>query len=238
MGFWREHRELRRLEAELRAARHEAPREFIRKLVARLGEPTWLTPRPRIGLAVAVGALGLAAIASAGGVGVIDDGMKAAWHVIDQTTHTSPPRLVTASAANTQYRCGTPDQPCHITIYDSSAKEPKTGSTGTMSFTVSLDATPSTAVTVDYTMGGGNAVPGACFATPTTDYTPPGTASPPGGPGVVVFPAGTASETITVPICGDKSVGTSQETYKVTLGPVTSGSALIYRSQATGTILT
>src|SRR2546421_4442753 len=128
MRFWREDRELRRLEAELRAARHEAPQEFIRKLVARLGEPARLAPRVRIGLAVAVGALALTAMASAGGIGLIENGTNAAVHVIKRTTHKSPPQLVTASAATAQYRCGTPDQPCHVTIFDSSAKEPKSGS--------------------------------------------------------------------------------------------------------------
>ena len=238
MRFWREDRELRRLEAELRAARHEAPQDFIRKLVARLGEPARLTPRLRIGLAVAVGALALAAMASAGGIGLIENGTKAALHVIKRTTHTSSPQLVTASAANAQYvkHCGGPgEDPCKITIFDSSAKEPKT-LTGTMSFTVSLDATPSTAVTVDYATSGGNpsgtvATPGVCSATTPADYVPKS--------GTVTFPPGVASQTITITICGDKSPPTaSQETYKVNLGPVTSGNATIYRSPATGTILT
>src|SRR4051795_9088843 len=102
MRFWREHRELRRLEAELRAARHEAPQEFIRKLVGGLGEPAWRTPRLRIGLAFAFGAVALAAMASAGGVGLIADGTNVARHVIKRTTHTSPPRRVSASAASSQ----------------------------------------------------------------------------------------------------------------------------------------
>jgi hypothetical protein len=239
MRFWREHRERRRLEAELRAARHEPPQEFVRKLVARLGKPEWATPRLRIGLGVALGTVALAAVASAGGIGLIENGTKGAGHVIKRATNTSSPQRVTTSAATAQYvsQCGTPSDPCKITINDSSAKEPKSG-TATMSFTVSLDATPVSPIIVDYTTSGGNpsgtpASPGVCSATSGFDYVPKA--------GVLVFPTGVASETITITICADKSPTTaSQETYKVILGPVDpqSDPATIYRSTATGTILT
>ena len=69
-----------------------------------------------------------------------------------------------------------------------------------------------------------------CSATTPADYVPKS--------GTVTFPPGVASQTITITICGDKSPPTaSQETYKVNLD-IPSANAMIYRSPATGTILT
>jgi hypothetical protein len=233
--FWHRDKELRRLEAELRAARHEAPREFIRTLLARKREPRWLRPRVRIGVAVALVALAFAAMASAGGMGVIKQGTRAAVHVVKRTTHKSAPRHVLASAAGNQYQktCGGPNEvPCHITIFDANVREGDSGITP-MPFTVSLDATPSTLVTVKYTtVNDGTAI--ASSACPTIP-------SPTGDPdyvsqaGQLNFPMGVASQTITVQVCGDTAPELG-ETFHVDLC-CPSPNASIIRMRATGTIV-
>jgi hypothetical protein len=226
--FWHRDKELRRLEAELRAERHEAPREFIRTLLAREREPRWLRPRLRIGVAVALVALAFAAMASAGGLGVIKQGTKAAVHVIKRTTHKSAPRHVLSSAASNQYQkqCGGPNEvPCHITIFDANVREGDSGIT-LITFTVSLDATPSTPVTVDYSTMDGSATGGAACG-PGIDYV--------SQTGTLTFPPGTASLTITVQVCGDTS-SESNETFYVNLC-CQSPNASIYRNRATGTIV-
>jgi hypothetical protein len=228
MRFWQRDRELRRLDAELRAARHEAPKEFIRTLVGREREPRWLRPRLRIGAAVALAALALAAMASAGGMGVISEGTEAAVHVIKRTTHKSAPRDVLASAASSQYekRCGGGNEvPCHITIFDASVREGDSGIT-LMTFTVSLDATPSTPVTVNYTTVNGSAVGGAACG-PGIDYVTQA--------GTLVFPTGVASQTITVQVCGD-TVPELDETFYIELC-CQSPNSTIYRMRATGRIV-
>jgi Calx-beta domain len=233
MRLWRRDRELRRLEAELRAARYEAPTEFIRKLVAGRREPAWLTPRLRIGAAVAIGALALAAMASAGGVGVVTHGTKAAWHVVKRTTHKSPPRRA-LGAANAQYvkHCGGFNEPgCVITIFDASVSEGNSGTT-TMSFTVSLDATPSMNVTVDYKTAPGGTNPaseGIASCAPGVDYV--------GQSGTVTFSGitGETSKTINITVCGD-TVVEPNETFFVDLCCQTAN-ATIFRSRAVGTIV-
>lgn len=226
MRFWHRDKELRRLEAELRAERHEAPREFIRTLLAREREPRWLRPRLRIGGAVALVALAFAAMASAGGMGVIKQGTEAAVDVIKRTTQKSAPRHVLASSASNQYekRCGGPNEvPCHITIFDANVREGNSGVT-LITFTVSLDATPSTPVTVDYNTTNGTATAGAC---PGGDYV--------FQMGQLTFPPGVASQTITVQVCGD-TVQEPNETFNVNLfNP--SPNASIFRNRATGTIV-
>jgi hypothetical protein len=232
MRFWQRDRELRRLEAELRAARHEAPREFIRTLVGREREPRWLRPRLRIGAAVALAALALAAIASAGGMGVITEGTKAAVSVIKRTTHESAPRQVLSSAASSQYQkqCGGPNEvPCHITIFDASVREGNSGKTP-MPFTVSLDATPSTLVEVDYSTSDGtgtNPAFGGAVCGPGVDYETQA--------GTLHFQPGVASQTITVQVCGD-TTPEQNETFNVNLCCPTPN-ASIFRMQATGTIV-
>jgi hypothetical protein len=226
--FWHRDKELRRLEAELRAERHEAPREFIRTLLAREREPRWLRPRLRIGVAVALVALAFAAMASAGGMGVIKQGTNAAVDVIKRTTQESAPRHVLASSASNQYekRCGGPNEvPCHITIFDANVREGDSGIT-LITFTVSLDATPSTPVTVDYFTSNNSATGGPACG-PGIDYIIQA--------GQLTFPPGVASQTITVQVCGD-TVQEPNETFYVNLfNP--SPNASIYRMRATGTIV-
>ena len=227
MRFWQRDRELRRLEAELRAARHEAPKEFIRTLVGREREPRWLRPRLRIGAALALAALALAAMASAGGMGVIKEGTTAAVDVIKRTTQKSAPRQVLASSAGNQYekRCGGGNEvPCHITIFDASVREGDSGIT-LITFTVSLDATPTTPVSVDYFTQDGTATGGG--ACPGSDYIIQA--------GTLVFPPGVSSQTITVQVCGD-TIPEGKETFYVNLC-CQSPNATIYRMRATGTIV-
>jgi hypothetical protein len=227
--FWQRHKELRRLEAELRAARHEAPRDFIRRLVAREPEPQWLTPRLRIGAAIALVALALAAIASAGGGGVIREATKAALHVVKRTTHTSAPRRVLASPAGNQYQphcngIGLPQ--CQVTIYDASVRERNSGLTP-ITFTVVLSAYPDTAVHVHwYTQDRTASSVGACNpSSAVPDYV--------AAMGDLLFAPGETSKTFTVYVCGD-IVPEPDETFVVY---ITSPDAEVVRSPATGTIL-
>jgi hypothetical protein len=153
-GFRQRDGRLRRLEEELRANRSEPPKGFIRALVeSHGGEDRWVRPRQRIGLAVALVILALAAVASAGGFNVVQDGTGAAVDVIKRTTHTSAPRTLAASPGNAQYKkhCGISTTPkCHITIFDASVQEGAAATTTIMTFTLSLDATNDGPVTVQY----------------------------------------------------------------------------------------
>jgi hypothetical protein len=200
--------------------------------VAGARETRWLTPRLRIGVAVALGALALAAMASAGGVGVIKQGTKAAVHVIKRTTHKSAPRRVQASAAGGQYQqhCGGVDPPeiaCRITIYDASVKEGNTGIT-LMTFTVSLDAIPDSPVHVNYTtVNDGTPTTVGGTACPGFDYIIQS--------GPLDFPIGVSSLTITVQVCGD-TVPEPDETFHIDLYGNSTNST-IYRGRATGTIV-
>ena len=191
------------------------------------GEARWVRPRLRIGLAVALLTLALAAVASAGGFSVVQHGTRAAVDVIKRTTHTSSPRTLSSSPANAQYKkhCGISTTPkCHITIFDASVREGSSGTT-MMTFTVSLDAGNDAPVTVHYKT---SPVPptteGAC---PGSDYTV--------AEGNLLFPAGSPSQTITVLVCGDTMVEPN-ETFHVTLS-APSPNADIYRATATGTIV-
>jgi hypothetical protein len=229
-GFRQRDRRLRRLEEELRANRSESPKGFIRALVeSDRGEDRWVRPRLRIGLAVALVTLALAAVASAGGFSVVQHGTRAAVDVIKRTTHTSSPRTLFSSPGNNQYKkhCSTPPSmtpKCHITIFDSSIREGSSGTT-TMLFTVSLDVTNDAPVTVNWATRNGTAMAGACNA--GGDYISNG--------GTVTFPAGSPSQTITVLVCGDTTPELN-ETFFVDLS-APSPNADIFRMTATGTIV-
>jgi hypothetical protein len=191
----------------------------------------WVRPRLRIGLAVALVTLALAAVASAGGFSVVQHGTRAAVDVIKRTTHTSSPRTLSASPANSQYKkhCGllTPTSPkCNITIFDASVREGSTGTTTTMTFTLSLDATNDAPVTVDY-MTLDNTATGGAACGPGIDYISQS--------GTVKFDTGNPSATISIVICGD-AIPESNETFYVKLCCQTPN-AEIYRDRATGTIV-
>jgi hypothetical protein len=228
-GFRQRDRRLRRLEEELRATRSEPPRGFIRALVeSDRGEDRWVRPRLRIGLAVALVTLALAAVASAGGFSVVQHGTRAAVDVIKRTTHTSSPGTLSSSPANSQYKkhCGISTTPkCHITIFDASVKEGSSGTT-IMTFTLSLDATNDAPVTVDYATSNGTATGGAACG-PGVDYITQ--------QGTVVFPTGSPSATISIVVCGD-TVVEPNETFFVNLC-CQSPNADISRARATGTIV-
>jgi hypothetical protein len=234
-GFWKRDDELHRLEAELRANRAEPPRGFIRALVeSQRGEDRWLRPKVRVGLVVVLAGLALAAMASAGGFGVIAHTTKAAVKVMQRTTHPSSRLTVFNSPANKQYQkhCGGPSQgKCHITIFDSSVKEGRSGTTP-MTFQLSLDATNDAPVTVNYSTSdngsaiGGGSCTGADSGSPDYIIVPP---TP------LTFTTGNPAQTITVQVCGDTKVEPN-ETFHVDLsGP--SGNADIFRTPATGTIV-
>jgi hypothetical protein len=226
-GFRQRDRRLRRLEAELRANRSESPKGFIRALMeSHQGETRWIRPRLRVGLAVALVTLALAAVASAGGFGVVQHGTRAAVDVIKRTTHTSSPRTLSASPANSQYKkhCGISTTPkCHITIFDASVREGSSGTT-IITFTLSLDATNDAPVTVDYATQDNTAIDGGC---PGSDYTSQA--------GTVTFPTGMPSATITVLVCGDTTVELNETFFVDLFNP--SPNADIYRARATGTIV-
>jgi hypothetical protein len=197
------------------------------------GEARWGRPRLRIGLAVALLTLALAAVASAGGFSVVQQGTRAAVDVIKRTTHTSSPRTLSSSPANAQYKkhCSTPPSltpKCHITIFDASVREGSTGTTTIMTFTVSLDVTNDAPVTVQYMTSDvlGGATGGAACG-PGIDYM--------SQTGTLMFPAGMPSQTINITICGDALVEPN-ETFHVTLFNASSN-ADIYRATATGTIV-
>jgi hypothetical protein len=236
-GLGHRDKELRRLEAELRANRSEPPKGFLRALMeSHRGDVRWIRPRLRVGLAVALVALALAAIASAGGFSVIQHGTRAAVHVIKRTTHTSAPRTLADSPGNKQYKkhCGTGlTPPCQITIFDSSVREGSKGTT-TISFTVSLDATNDATVTVDYATSSGTGAGGAIGAGSCTGAN---TGSPDyiTQTGTLTFLAGSPTQTITVDVCPDTKVEPNQ-TFTVTLSNP-SPNAVIYRFTATGTIV-
>jgi hypothetical protein len=235
-GFWKRDDELHRLEAELRANRPEPPRGFIRTLVeSQRGEDRWLRPKVRVGVAVVLVGLALAAMASAGGFGVIAHTTKAAVKVMQRTTHPSSRLTVFDSPGNKQYQkhCGGIDPPggkCHITIFDSSVREGNSGIT-IMTFQLSLDAINDAPVTVNWaTSDNGSAVGGSSCAganSGSPDYISTG--------GTVTFPTGTPTQTITVQVCGDTKVEPN-ETFKVNL-TAPSPNADIFRTPATGTIV-
>jgi hypothetical protein len=228
-GLRHRDKQLLRLEAELRANRSESPKGFIRALMeSHQGETRWIRPRLRVGLAVALVTLALAAVASAGGFGVVQHGTRAAVDVIKRTTHTSSPRTLSASPANSQYKkhCGllTPTSPkCHITIFDASVREGSSGTT-IITFTLSLDATNDAPVTVDYATQDNTATDGGC---PGSDYTSQA--------GIVTFPTGMPSATISIVVCGDVTPEQNETFYVNLFNP--SPNADIYRARATGTIV-
>jgi len=234
-GFRQRDRRLRGLEHELRANRSEPAKGFIRALVeSHRGEDRWVRPRLRIGLAVALVTIALAAVASAGGFSVVQHGTRAAVDVIKRTTHTSAPRTLSSSPANAQYKkhCSTPPTltpKCHITIFDASVREGAALTTTTMTFTVSLDVTNDAPVTVKFrtedVLGGATGGP-ACGPT-GIDYE--------SKTGMLTFPAGMPSQTISITICGDNTFEPN-ETFHVTLFDP-SPNADIFRMTATGTIV-
>ena len=112
----------------------------------------------------------------------------------------------------------TPTQPA-LSVTDASVKEGGTAGTTPMTFTVSLSAAATTAVTVHYATADGSAKAG-------TDYQATS--------GTLTFAAGTTSQTITVPIINDT---TAQPTTTFNLVLSTPGGATISKTTGVGTIV-
>jgi len=144
----------------------------------------------------------------------------------DATTEANETFMVTLTAPTGGAALGTPSG-AEVTIIDGSTPAPKIsvgdvsiteGNVGTAlaGVTVALSAPSGSAVTVNYTTSDGTAAAGA-------DYT---TAS-----GTLTFPAGTTTQTISVPVIGDSLVEPN-ETFNVTLSSPTN--AAVATGGATG----
>jgi hypothetical protein len=113
---------------------------------------------------------------------------------------------------------GVPGNPA-VSISDVSVNEPTSG-TADATFTVSLDAAPTTPVVVNFSTADATATAG-------TDYTSTS--------GAVTFAAGETSKTITVPVLTD-ALAEPVETFAVNLA-LASGTATIADGQGVGTIV-
>jgi hypothetical protein len=236
--FWKKDREFSNLEAELRARRAEPPVQFVRALVTRAGgERSWVRPRARIALVVALGVLAAAAVASTGGVGLAASGTGQVVQVLaDLTGSSSPQTTVVASPADDQYehKCGRPPRKhmCNIAISASQVREGKTG-TIAMVFKVTMDSKSDQTITVSYATANGTAIGGTSCAganSGTPDYV--------SQTGTVTFPPGDTMETITILVCGDTKPE-PDETFTVLLSNASpaDSAAIVGTNPATGTIL-
>jgi hypothetical protein len=234
-GFRREDPELRRLEADLRARRSEAPSDLIDRLVGRRRERSWERPRLQLGLVVGVVGLALAAMASAGGFSVLGRSTTTAVHTITRVANTSSPRVVRESPADAQYKkhCGgtspTGVTKCHIVINDASVLEGNSARTR-MTFTVSLDASPDATVTAQFATSSGSAIGGSSCAganTGSPDYISTS--------GQLTFAVGVKTQKINVAVCGDTKPEPN-ESFQVDLSNP-SANAVINRTPGIGTIV-
>ena len=221
------------LEAKLRANRPQPRLAFVES-VARHAHADGRRRGPassRTALAGAVSALTVLAFTLAGGLGYAASGVETvidrAKDVVSPTS--SPQAKGKPTPGETQYRpgkgCGDQNHihdrnyQCKVKVSDASVREGNSGTTN-MVFTVSLDDSPLSAVTVAYSTANGTATAGS-------DYV--ATA------GTLVFAIGQASATITVPVLGDTVVERS-ETVLVNLLSV-SDNALIVDGQGVGKII-
>jgi Calx-beta domain len=231
--FWKRDREFSDLEAELRARRAEPPIQFVRALAGRPGgERSWVRPRARVALVVALVILAAAAVASAGGVGLAASGTGQVVQVLaDLTGSSSSQTTVAASPADNQYKnkCGKPPrEKCHIEISDSKVREGN-ASTTPMVFTVTMNSQSDQTITVHFTTVNGTAIGGsACTA--GIDYVTQ--------TGTVTFLPGDTMKTITILVCGDTKKE-PDETFTVLLSnPQPADSAVIGgHNPGTGTIV-
>jgi hypothetical protein len=221
------------LEAKLRANRPQPRPDFVES-VARRAHADGRHRAPassRTALAGVVSALTVLAFTLAGGLGYaasgVDTVIDRAKDVVSPTS--SPQAKGKPPPGETQYRpgkgCGDQNHiherrhQCKVKVSDASVREGNSGTTN-MVFTVSLDDSPLSAVTVAYSTANGTATAGS-------DYV--ATA------GTLVFAIGQASATITVPVLGDTVVERS-ETVLVNLLSV-SDNALIVDGQGVGRII-
>jgi hypothetical protein len=232
--FWKRDREFSDLEAELRARRAEPPVQFVRTLAGRLGaERSWVGPKARVALVVALVVLAAAAVASAGGVGLAASGTGQIVQVFaDLTGSSSPQTTIAASPADEQYKnkCGRPPRgsKCHIAISDSKVREGDAGTTA-MVFKVTMDSKSDQTITVDYATADGTAIGGAS-CTGATDYLSQA--------GTITFLPGETMATITILVCGD-TFPEPNETFTVLLSNASpaDSAAIVGKNPATGTIV-
>jgi hypothetical protein len=122
----------------------------------------------------------------------------------DATTQGNGPKNVPDSPGQTQYRpgkgCGDRNHihernfECKASPHDTSVKEGNSG-TSFLTFTVTLDDAPLSAVTVGYATANGTATAGS-------DYT--------ARSGTLLFDVGQTTQTVSVPVIGDKVVESNE----------------------------
>jgi hypothetical protein len=229
--FWKRDAKLLELEDELRSRRSDPPETLVRALARRTqGEARWLRPKFRVSLVAGVSLLALAAMASAGGFGVVASSSTGAAHVLYRLASSSSPQTnVVVSAADDQYKnkCGSPPRKtkCRISIGNAAAKEGDSGTTF-MTFTVTLDKQSDETVTVNYTTAPIGSATQGTSCTAGVDYVVKS--------GTLTFAPGDTSEPITVTICGD-TLKEPNETFNVNLSNP-SPNAFIGNPTGTGTI--
>jgi hypothetical protein len=197
--FWKRDAKLLELEDELRSRRSDPPETLVRALARRTqDEARWLRPKFRVSLVAGVSLLALAAMASAGGFGVVASSSSGAAHVLYRLTSSSSPQTnVVVSAAADQYKnkCGNPPRKkkCEISISNATVKEGNAGTTQII-FNVTLSMQSDETVFVSYSTANGTAT-GGTSCTAGVDYITQN--------GTVTFDPGDTSEPITILVCGD-----------------------------------
>ena len=240
--FWRRRSALSDIEAELRSARPEPSREFVRNLSGRVEAEVGSSGRLRVAVAIGITALSAVAAASLGGVGYAASAARDAVQAVSRVTAQSPTQTVEDSPGNSQYvkpgkGCGDtnhdhqpkpgtgssdPTKPCPVQAGDSKGVEGNSGSTP-FAFTISIAGgyVPLSPLTVVYATQDGTAtVAGA-------DYLP--------AAGVAVtFAPGETAKTVTVNVVGD-TVREKTEAFFVNLSNPSANATIVDASGA-GTI--
>jgi hypothetical protein len=220
------------LEVELRANRPEPRPELVRSVAdqVRADRPRRMPAPLRLGLAGALSSVMVVAFALAGGFGYAGSGVQT---VVDRASDVVAPKSKPDNAdknpGQDQYRpgkgCGDQNHlhdrnyQCKVSMSNASVKEGNSGTTSLV-YTVSLDQSPLSAVTVGYSTANGT-------ATAASDYVTTA--------GTLVLGIGQTSATISVPVLGD-TVREPNETVLANLTSV-SANALIADGQGVGTIL-
>jgi hypothetical protein len=228
--FWKQRREIE-LETQLRANRPQPRADFVQTLAGRIHERA-RRPRPALRPAFAGGitALMLVALVAAGGLHQAGSAVHSVAVTFNNATSGAKgPGTVQSSPAQEQYKpgkgCGDQNHlhdrkyQCKASVGDASIKEGNSGTTN-MPFTVSLDGSPLSAVSVGYTTANGTATAGS-------DYLPTA--------GTLVFGIGQSTQTVSVKVLGD-TVVEGNETMVLNLTSV-SANGLIADGQGVGTIV-
>jgi Calx-beta domain len=221
--FWKRGRSRSELEDELRARRSDPPEDFLRTVANRVRrDERRLRPRFSVSPAYGMAAVAVAVVIAAGGSGLVKSGVSGANRVFGQlTSSTSPTTTVTSSPADRQYKkvCGSNPRPakCEVSIYNTAAFEPKSGSTHAY-FPVAMATASDQTVTATYIAQNGTATAPEDYATTF---------------GTITFLPGQTITAISVPVPHD--TGTTTEYFKMVLTGVSSN-AVIVAGTATATI--